>query len=123
MAIDQTANVLMFPSSYKRPGQSNIIDPSAAIMRNELLNEINQRGEKTLLVVSYPEAIAEKVTGKSKLASFTIGLSCGEKIDPDFLKETLKEYKFERNDFVYGPGQYSVRGSIIDVFSYAAKYP
>jgi len=116
--------VYLFPSSYKRPGQNNLTDHSGMIQRTELLNCINQaQAKQQLFIVSYPEALAEKVVSKKKLIQNTVQLLKGEKINISFLKDTLKEYQFERSDFVYEPGQYSIRGSIVDVFSYAAKYP
>jgi transcription-repair coupling factor (superfamily II helicase) len=120
--IDEN-RIFLFPSSYKRPGQSNQTDPSSSIQRTELLNQLNQISNKPPIIVTYPEALAEKVVSKSKLVQNTVQLHKGEKIDLSFLKETLKEYQFERVDFVYEPGQYSIRGGIVDVFSYAAKYP
>ncbi len=124
LSISGESQVYLFPSSYKRPGQSNIIDSSGMIQRVELLNLLN-RDDKPgdILIVSYPEAIAEKVVSKSKLKQNTLQLHTSEKITIAFLKEALSEYQFNRVDFVYEPGQYSVRGSIIDVFSYADRYP
>lgn len=116
--------VFLFPSSYKRPGQSDIVDRTGMIQRTEVLNQLNQLLPGNLpVIISYPEAISEKVVSKSKLVQNTIKLKVGEKIDIEFLKETLREYEFERVDFVYEPGQYSVRGSIVDVFSFADEYP
>jgi transcription-repair coupling factor (superfamily II helicase) len=122
--ILEEKQVSVFPSSYKRPGQSNVIDDSGTIQRTELLNNINQGIQgKSHFIITYPEALAEKVVSGSKLAENTIHIKKGEKISIEFLKDTLKEYKFERVDFVYEPGQYSLRGSIVDVFSFATKYP
>jgi transcription-repair coupling factor (superfamily II helicase) len=116
--------VRLFPSSYKRPGQSNLIDSSGVIQRTELLNNIIQESQSAgLFIVTYPEALAEKVVSKNKFIQNTIQVKKGEKISIEFLKEALKEYQFERVDFVYEPGQFSIRGSIVDVFSYAARYP
>jgi transcription-repair coupling factor (superfamily II helicase) len=123
LSIIDEHRVYLFPSAYKRPGQSNVTDSSGMIQRTELLNNVNQFSDKPIMVVTYPEALAEKVISKQKLIQNTLHLKHGEKINISFLKETLKEYQFERVDFVYEPGQYSVRGSIVDVFSYAAKYP
>jgi transcription-repair coupling factor (superfamily II helicase) len=120
--IDEN-RIFIFPSAYKRPGQSNIIDRSGLIQRTELLNNINQYSSEPVLIVSYPEALAEKVISKQKLVQNTLQLHKGEKVNIEFIVETLREYQFERVDFVYEPGQYSVRGSLVDVFSYAAKYP
>jgi transcription-repair coupling factor (superfamily II helicase) len=124
LSVTDEKFVHIFPSSYKRPGQSNIIDLSGSVQRAELLNKINQPlNKEQFIIVSYPEAVAEKVISRSKLAQNTLQLKKDEKINISFLKEVLKEYQFERVDFVYEPGQYSVRGSIVDVFSFAARYP
>jgi transcription-repair coupling factor (superfamily II helicase) len=124
LTLASESNVFIFPSAYKRPGQSNITDHSGMIQRTELLNLLNQSNNtNSLLIVSYPEALSEKVISKKRLIQNTLQLHQGEKIDLNFLKETLKTYQFERADFVYEPGQYSVRGSIVDVFSFAAKFP
>ncbi len=113
-----------FPSSYKRPGHADLIDESGMIQRTELLNAMVSIPErKGCLIITYSDALAEKVTSRGKLSKNTLNLSVGEKISIDFLKDALYEYQFQRVDFVYGPGQYSVRGSIVDVFSYADVHP
>ncbi len=124
LSVIEESKLKLFPSSYKRPGQSNLIDSSGTIQRTELLNNIVQKEQnENLFIITYPEALAEKVVSKNKLLQNTIQVQKSEKITIEFLKDALKEYQFERVDFVYEPGQYSVRGSIVDVFSYAAKYP
>jgi transcription-repair coupling factor (superfamily II helicase) len=117
-------SIFFFPSSYKHPGQNDLIDQSGIVRRTELLNHLNNfKEENTFIIVSYPESLSEKVVSKNKLIQNTLHLNAGEKISISFLKEALKEYSFERVDFVYEPGQYSIRGSIVDVFSYADEYP
>lgn len=124
VALIDEKTVAFFPSSYKRPGISDLIDESGMLMRTELLNRIISTNTDTnLVIVSYPESIAEQVLTNQQFSGNTFHLSVGEKISQDFLKEVLLEYSFQRVDFVYGPGQYAVRGSIIDVFSYADEYP
>lgn len=74
-----------------------------------------QKGD-TLCVVTYPDALAEKVVSQEELTDKTLKLSVGEHVDTEFIAEVLTGYGFEHVDYVYEPGQYAVRGSIIDVF-------
>lgn len=114
--------VSFFPSSFKRSAQYKSTDQLNILMRTECLSKLRSRNNNIILV-SYPEAIMEKVITKRSLKENTLILKTGEKISPGFLVELLNEYEFERNDFVYEPGQFSVRGSIVDVFSYSGEYP
>jgi transcription-repair coupling factor (superfamily II helicase) len=114
--------VLFFPSSYKRSVQTGQLENTNVVLRTEVLNRISSE-EKNLLVVTYTEALAEKVITKKKLKENTLFLRKGEKISPGFLHEVLREYGFEQVDFVFYPGQYSVRGSIADVYSFSNDEP
>lgn len=82
-----------------------------------------QKGEEGLCVVTYPDALAEKVVSRKELGDKTLKLHVGEKVDMDFVTEVLRSYGFEYVDYVYEPGQYAVRGSIIDVFSFSSEFP
>ncbi len=116
--------ILFFPSAYKRStsySQDAKIDTGGIILRTEVLNKINTK--KNTTVVSYTEAVAEKVITKNKLETNTLEISKGEEIPVDFIVEVLIEYGFERVDFVYEPGQYAVRGSIVDIFSFSNDFP
>lgn len=115
--------VLYFPSSYRRPAQEDQTDSGNLIMRTECLNQLHAYCNGLLVVVSYPEAIAEKVLSPGKLESNTLHLKKGEEISIDFIREVMETYRFESVDFVYEPGQFAVRGSIVDIFSYASEYP
>ena len=118
-------NVLFFPSSLKRSAvvvKNQKIEQSSLILRTEVLSKISENSEQ-YIIVTYPTALSELVITKEKLASNTIEIEVGEEIDIDFLIEFLNEYKFERKDFVFEPGQYSVRGSIVDIFSFSFDYP
>jgi transcription-repair coupling factor (superfamily II helicase) len=117
------AHVFLFPSSYKHPGQSTRVDPAAVLQRAEILNYFTRPPERATIIVTYIDAIAEKVVTHREISQNTLTLHKGEKIDMDFLRETLDEYGFHRVDFVYEPGQYALRGSIVDVFSFAARFP
>lgn len=114
--------VLFFPTSYKKAYQIEDTNNANIQLRAEALTKIASE-TKPLIVVSYPEALNEKVVTKSHLQSNTFKISKGEKISLDFLIDFLHEYDFENVDFVIEPGQFSVRGGIIDVFSFSNEYP
>jgi transcription-repair coupling factor (superfamily II helicase) len=97
-------------------------EPANIVLRTEVLNHLAS-GKRKSIIVSYPESVMEKVVSKPNLRKNTFTVKKGDKISLEFLEEMLQEYHFERTDFVYEPGQYSIRGSIADVFSYAAEIP
>ncbi len=116
--------ILFFPSSFKRSVLKNNIrkvDEGSIIMRTEVLNKI-QTG-KFPVIISYAEALFEKVVDRSNFKKNTLNLSTGEEVPQEFIKEMLLEYGFEKVDFVFEPGQFAVRGSIIDIFSYSNDFP
>ena len=113
---------LFYPGSYRRPYDIEETDNANVLFRSETINRLNTR-KKPSVVVSYPDALFEKVVDKSTLKNQTQSISVGDLVDRDFIEEVLFDYKFERVDFVYEPGQYSVRGEIIDVFSFSDDYP
>lgn len=121
--------VLFFPMSYKKPYEYEEIDNANVLMRAEVLNRLGSTLQKEankgtgLMVVSYPEALSEKVINRRSLVANTFSIKVGEKLDTTFLAEFLIEHDFEKTDFVYEAGQFSVRGGIIDVFSYANEFP
>jgi transcription-repair coupling factor (superfamily II helicase) len=115
--------VILFPMSHKRPYEWEEVDNANVLMRAEVLNVLSNYSKQALIIVSYPEAMTEKVINRKSLVKNTLSIRVGDKIDRNFVAETLNEYDFERTDFVYEAGQYSVRGGILDVFSYAAEYP
>ncbi len=115
--------VLLFPTSYKRPYQFDETENANILMRAEILNRINHKAASGELIVTYPEALTEKVINKKSLTSNTLSVKMGEKLDVGFLTELLQTYDFEKADFVYEAGQFAVRGGIIDVFSYAHDLP
>lgn len=115
-------NVLFFPSSFRRAVKYGQKDAANEILRTEVLSRI-QNPEKGLCVVTYPDALAEKVVSKEELDDKTLHIHVGEKLDTDFIMEVLRSYGFQYVDYVYEPGQYAVRGSIIDVFAFSYEYP
>ncbi|WP_158825580.1 transcription-repair coupling factor [Mucilaginibacter lacusdianchii] len=115
--------ILLFPSSYRKPFEFTQPDSSNVLARAEVLNELNHSSEYGQLIVTYPEAIAEKVIDRSSLEKNTLDISVNSKLSIDFINEFLIEYDFERVDFVYEPGQFSVRGGIVDIFSFSHDLP
>ena len=115
--------VLLFPMSYKKPYQYEEVENANVLMRAEVLNKLNPAPKDGLLMVTYPEALFEKVINKRSLQANTLTIRVGEKLDTSFVSELLQNYEFEKTDFVYEAGQFSVRGGIIDVFSFASEYP
>ncbi len=115
--------VLLFPMSYKKPYQYEEIENANVLMRAEVLNKLNPAPKDGLLMVTYPEALFEKVINKRSLQANTLTIRVGEKLDTNFVSGLLQNYEFEKTDFVYEAGQFSIRGGIIDVFSYASEYP
>jgi len=115
-------NVLFFPSAYKRAIKYGQIDAANEILRTEALS-ILQTANNHLIIVSYPEALAEKVASKNALEENTLHIHAGKEVDRNFISEILDNFNFEYVDYVYEPGQYAIRGSIIDVFSFSSEYP
>ena len=115
-------NVLFYPGSYRRPYQIEQTDNANVLLRSEVLNRINSR-KKPALIVTYPEALFEKVVTKKELEKNTLKISVGENLSIDFVNEVLFEYNFKRVDFVTEPGEFSVRGGILDVFSFSNDEP
>jgi transcription-repair coupling factor (superfamily II helicase) len=114
--------ILQFPMSYKRPYEYDEIENANVLLRAETLNQLNNHPDGNI-IVTYPEALSEKVINKKSLASNTFLVMKGEKLDRDFLEEFLHTYDFEKTDFVYEAGQFAIRGGIIDVFSFAHELP
>ena len=120
--IDDTeCPVMIFPTTYRRPYQTDETDNANVLMRSEVVKQL--AAGRRMVVVSYPEALAEKVISSKTLTRNTLQIFKGSKLDMDFVIETLQEYTFERVDFVVNPGQFAVRGGIIDVFSFANEKP
>ncbi len=113
--------VLFLPDSFKRPGKYEDLNPDNALQRTEVVNQLAQGG--ALIVVTYPEALFEMVVDPAALDANRIDVRKGETLDVDTLIELLIEFGFVRADFVAEPGQFSIRGGIVDVYSYANEYP
>ena len=115
--------VLFFPTSYKRPYEYEEIENANILQRAEVLNRLNNRSSRGEIIVTYPEALTEKVINKKTLVKNTYGIKIGDILDTNFMSEILEEYDFERSDFVYEAGQYAIRGGIVDIFSFANELP
>ena len=122
-----TENVLFFPSSYKRSVKYGQRDSANKILRTEVLAKVSARDVKAheaLFIVSYPEALAELVVSKKHLDERRLSLKTGQQqIDITDVAHTLRDYGFQEVDYVYEPGQFAVRGSILDVYSFSCEYP
>ena len=118
-------NVLYFPSAYRRAAKYGQRDDASGILRTEVLSRITtvEPSGQTLVIVSSPDALAETVVSKQSLEDRSIQLHTGESLDRDELQNLLLELGFNRVDYVYEPGQFALRGSILDVFSFSSEYP
>lgn len=115
-------DVLFYPGSYRRPYQIEETDNANVLLRAEVLNRINSR-KKPAVIVTYPDALFEKVVTRKELERNTLKVVVGAKLTLDFVNEVLFEYQFKRVDFVTEPGEFSVRGGIVDVFSFSHDEP
>jgi transcription-repair coupling factor (superfamily II helicase) len=122
VAVAGDEPVFFFPSTYKRSVQYEQTEPANIVLRTEVLNHLAS-GKRKGIIITHPESVMEKVISKRNLKKNTFRISKGDKLSLEFLEEMLHEYNFTRVDFVYEPGQYSIRGSIADVFSYSADLP
>ena len=114
-------NVSFLPSSFRRMIKEEEKDNDSVLVRTEVLNNIRQGEVDT--VVTYPEALAERVVDQRVLAQMSMVVNRGDVLSISFIENLLVEYGFERSDFVYEPGQFSIRGSIVDVYSFAEEQP
>ncbi len=114
--------VLFFPSSYRRAIKYGQKDAANEILRTEVLSRLNKDSEP-VFVVSYPDAVAEKVVSEADLVGKTIKLTKGQRVELSQVTNRLHELGFQYTDYVYEPGQYAIRGSLIDVFSFSSEYP
>ena len=119
--INGDSDVLFFPSSYRRAIKYGQKDAGNEILRTEVLSRL-QKGD-ALCVVTYPDALAEKVVSGKELSTHTLKLEVGQHISVEVIMDKLSELGFVREDYVYEPGQFALRGSIVDVFSYSSEYP
>lgn len=113
-----------FPSSYRRAVKYGQKDAGNEILRTEVLAHLAaSNGEKPMMIVSFPEALSELIVSKKNIRDNILKLAVGQNIDPIDVAHTLREEGFEEVDYVYEPGQFACRGSILDVYSYSSEYP
>jgi len=117
-----TTNVLFFPASYRQAYVAEATDNANVLLRAEVLRKLTN-SKRPRIIVSYPQALFEKVISQHTLRKNTLKVQKGTALSLDFVNETLFEYGFERADFVTEPGTFSVRGGIVDVFSYSNQHP
>jgi len=115
-------DVLFYPGSYRRPYEIEETDNANVLLRAEVLNRINSQ-KKPAIIVTYPDALFEQVVTRKELERHTLKVGVNDKLSIDFVNEMLFEYKFKRVDFVTEPGEFSVRGGIVDVFSFSHDEP
>ncbi len=114
--------VLFYPTSYKRPYEPEKADNTYILSRTEVLQRLSTSDRKTI-IVTYPEALSEKVITRKTMSHNTFKLSVGNNISLDELTDNLVSFNFEHVDFVVEPGQFAIRGGIVDVFSFSNDYP
>lgn len=119
-------DVFFFPSSYRRAVKYGQRDAASEILRTEVLSRLARRRtekQSSLYIVSCPEAVSELVVSKTRLDERTLTLSAGQTVDLVEVQRTLREFGFSEVDYVYEPGQFAVRGSIMDVYSFSSEWP
>ena len=114
--------VLFYPTSYKRPYEPETVDRAYQLTRTEVLKRTIS-GDKKTIIVTYPEALSEKVITKKYLTGNMMKLRTGEEVSLDFISDLLFEFEFDHVQFVAEPGQFAIRGGIIDVFSFSNEHP
>lgn len=119
----ENKTIHFLPDSFKRPVYFDVLNSTNILQRTEAVNRITSSKATGEIIVTYPEALFEKVVAPEVLSANRMEVSVGERLDVDTLIEVLVEYGFKREDFVYEPGQFSVRGGIVDIFSYGNDYP
>jgi len=123
-SLTEALNLYYFPSSFKNRKNFRLLNPSHVMLRTEALTRFSsQTGARAGAMVTYPEALHEKVVLPTAISKNMIHLKTGEAIEPDALFARLVGYGFERTDFVYGPGQFAVRGGILDIYSFGNEKP
>ena len=116
-----TSQVFFLPSSFRRAVKYGQRDAGNEILRTDALSALQRGG--SLFIVTYPEALTELVVSKRELQDHTIALAVGDMQDIRALQKRLMEQGFRRTDYVYEPGQFAVRGSLVDVYSFSHEHP
>lgn len=121
--LTQALDLFYFPDSFKKTGQFNEFNSSHSMLRTEALMKLTGLNIHKKILVTYPEALFEKVAGNTAYNANMIHVKVGETLKVDALLEKLVAWGFEHSDFVYGPGQYAVRGGILDIYSFGNEKP
>ena len=122
--LTQALNLFYFPSSFKNRKNYRLLNSSHVMLRTEALTKFSlQTGDRVGALVTYPEAVSEKVVIPNAISSRIIHIKTNDELDLDGLFEKLVNYGFERTDFVYEPGQFAVRGGILDIYSFGNEKP
>ena len=122
--LTEALNLFYFPSSFKNRKNYRLLNSSHVMLRTEAMTKFSsQTGNRVGALVTYPEAVFEKVVMSKAIAENIIHIKAGDEIDPDSLYAKLVDYGFERTDFVYEPGQFAVRGGILDIYSFGNEKP
>ena len=122
--LTEALNIFYFPSSFKNRKNYRLLNSSHVMLRTEAMTKFSsQMGNRVGALVTYPEAVFEKVVISKAISENIIHIKTGDEIDPDGLYAKLVDYGFERTDFVYEPGQFAVRGGILDIYSFGNEKP
>ncbi len=122
-AIFENKTIHFFPDSFKRPRHFEQLENTNVLQRTETINKITTSRATGEIIITYPEALFEKVVAPQVLDEHRLEISVGEDLDLETIIEVMTEYGFKREDFVYEPGQFSIRGGIVDIFSYGNEWP
>ena len=124
MQITGDCNILFFPSSFRRAMKYGQEDDANRILRTEVMSRlINRRRKEGLIIVTHPDAIAEKVASQSDLEEKTLSIAVGDHMDREDIEKRLAALKFKEVTYVYEPGEFATRGSLIDIFSFSSEFP
>ena len=124
MQLTGDSNILFFPSSFRRAMKYGQEDDANRILRTEVMSRLtNRRRKEGLLIVTHPDALAEKVASQSDLEEKTLSIAVGDSISRDDVEKRLGALDFKEVTYVYEPGEFAVRGSIIDIFSFSSEFP
>ena len=124
MQMTGDSNILFFPSSFRRAMKYGQEDDANRILRTEVMSRLsNRRRKEGLVIVTHPDALAEKVVSQQQLEDKTLTIAVGDNISRDSVEKKLSALKFKEVTYVYEPGEFAVRGSLIDIFSFSSEYP
>ena len=124
-SLFDTKEILFFSDSFKKAGHFDRTERTNVLMRTEVVEKLFTRAHAKIgeIIITYPEALIEQVINKETFNEHLVKIKNGEKLDIDFLNELFLAWNFERTDFVEEAGQFSVRGGIIDIFSFSEEHP